>query len=289
MELSMQEYKAIVESAPNLIWRARLDTLCDYFNKTWLEFTGRTFEQEFGNGWAEGVHPEDLDRCVKTYLDSFKQRKAFEMEYRLRHHSGEWRWINDRGAPYCNEQGEFAGYIGSCVDVTDKVEGQIYKEISRKDYLTGALSRQYLMSQLRRIFDIDRTSANQLVIGMIDIDKFKSINDSYGHSMGDSALKLFASVVRDWIREGDLFGRYGGDEFVVAFRNATVESATDVMNRILEVLRRVALKADQGDILLTFSYGLCSLADQQCVDEMLQAADKAMYEHKVTKAGHTAG
>lgn len=123
-KLSKNEYQTLVEQAPILIWRARPDTLCDYFNERWLAFRGRTLDQEFGNGWAEGVHPDDFDRCLKIYLDNFHARQVFEMEYRLMRHDGEYRWIFDRGVPYFNESGDFAGYIGSCIDVTERVEAQ---------------------------------------------------------------------------------------------------------------------------------------------------------------------
>ncbi|GAM11160.1 putative protein [Geobacter sp. OR-1] len=122
--LSYQEYQNLVEQAPILIWRANREALCDYFNECWLSFRGRTLEQEYGNGWAEGVHPDDFARCLKIYLDNFNARKIFEMEYRLMRHDGVYRWIFDRGVPFTNEHGEFAGYIGSCVDVTERVEAQ---------------------------------------------------------------------------------------------------------------------------------------------------------------------
>jgi PAS domain S-box-containing protein len=122
--LSKNEYQMLVEQAPILIWRARTDTLCDYFNERWLAFRGRTLEEEYGNGWAEGVHPDDFDRCLKIYLENFSARQAFEMEYRLLRHDGVYRWIFDRGVPFFTEEGEFAGYIGSCIDVTERVEAQ---------------------------------------------------------------------------------------------------------------------------------------------------------------------
>ena len=122
--LSLSEYGALVEQSPILIWRANPGAECDYFNQRWLDFTGRTFEQELGNGWAEGVHPDDLPRCLKIYLDAFAKRQIFEMEYRLRRHDGAYRWIFDRGVPFSHEDGLFAGYIGSCIDVTEKVEAQ---------------------------------------------------------------------------------------------------------------------------------------------------------------------
>lgn len=81
-------------------------------------------EEEYGNGWAEGVHPDDFDRCVGIYLDSFSRRAIFEMEYRLKRYDGVYRWIFDRGVPFYTESGDFAGYIGSCIDVTERVDAQ---------------------------------------------------------------------------------------------------------------------------------------------------------------------
>jgi len=122
--LTPDEYAALVEQAPIMIWRAGTDGLCDYFNQRWLEFTGRTMAQEYGNGWAEGVHSDDFQACLDTYLHHFGLRQTFEMEYRLRRHDGAWRWIFDRGVPMFGSDGAFAGYIGSCTDVTARVEAQ---------------------------------------------------------------------------------------------------------------------------------------------------------------------
>jgi PAS domain S-box-containing protein len=118
------EYRLLVQHSPVMIWRSGVDAHCDYFNDTWLDFTGRTLEQEMGDGWAEGVHPDDLRRCVDYYLDHFRRRSAFEMEYRLRRHDGEYRWIFDRGVPFTDESGAFAGFIGSCVDVDERRRAQ---------------------------------------------------------------------------------------------------------------------------------------------------------------------
>jgi PAS domain S-box-containing protein len=119
-----EEYTLLVEQAPILIWRADLSMGCDYFNERWLAFTGRTMDQETGNGWAEGVHPDDFDRCLQIYTTSFASRQIFEMEYRLRRFDGEYRWLFDRGVPYHDSQNEFRGYIGSCIDITDRIEAQ---------------------------------------------------------------------------------------------------------------------------------------------------------------------
>lgn len=90
-----------------------------YFNQSWLDFTGRTLEEQLGNGWSEGVQAEDLSRCLETYRTSFAARQEFNMEYRLRRYDGEYRWVLDHGVPHFAPSGEFLGYIGSCVDITE--------------------------------------------------------------------------------------------------------------------------------------------------------------------------
>ncbi|MBI5558680.1 MAG: PocR ligand-binding domain-containing protein [Deltaproteobacteria bacterium] len=114
------QYRNLANSGLALIWTSGPDKLYNYFNKPWLNFTGRTLDQELGNGWTAGVHPEDFDRCVKTYAAAFDRRNSFDMEYRLRHHGGEYRWLQDVGTPNYNSSGEFMGYIGYCFDITER-------------------------------------------------------------------------------------------------------------------------------------------------------------------------
>jgi len=118
---SEQRFRIVADAAPVLIWMSGVDKLCTFFNKPWLEFTGRSLEKELGNGWAEGVHADDVQRCFKIYTEAFGARKAFVVQYRLRRHDGEYRWITDHGVPRYDVQKNFAGYIGSCMDVTDLI------------------------------------------------------------------------------------------------------------------------------------------------------------------------
>jgi PAS domain S-box-containing protein len=136
--LSAAEYRLLVQHSPVMIWRAAPDAKCDYFNETWLAFTGRTLEQEMGDGWAEGVHPVDLERCVAHYLEHFQRREPFEMEYRLRRHDGEYRWLFDRGVPYTDDSGAFAGFIGSCVDVDERRKTQDAQQLHDREQLALA-------------------------------------------------------------------------------------------------------------------------------------------------------
>jgi PAS domain S-box-containing protein len=111
----------LAEQMPVMIWRSDTSAARDYFSELWLEFTGRTMEEETGDGWAEGVHPDEFDHCMEIYLSAFNKREAYEMEYRLRRHDGEYRWVLNRGTPCYDEDGKFVGFIGSCIDIHDTV------------------------------------------------------------------------------------------------------------------------------------------------------------------------
>jgi PAS domain S-box-containing protein len=139
-------FRSMADSAPVLIWTSGTDALCDYFNAPWLAFTGRTLAQEIGNGWAEGVHPDDFQRCLDVYLTSFRAQRPFTMEYRLRHADGTWRWILDNGIPRVAPDGAFAGYIGSCIDISPikEVQRQLHErqaQLGRKQAELEELNR----------------------------------------------------------------------------------------------------------------------------------------------------
>ena len=116
---SEERFRLMANAAPVLIWMSDVDKRCTYFNQGWLKFTGRSLEAELGHGWTEGVHPDDFEKCLDTSTKAFDRREPFQMEYRLRRADGEYRWIYDHGVPRFKEDHSFAGYIGSCIDVTE--------------------------------------------------------------------------------------------------------------------------------------------------------------------------
>ncbi|MBI4781023.1 MAG: PAS domain S-box protein [Oscillatoriophycideae cyanobacterium NC_groundwater_1537_Pr4_S-0.65um_50_18] len=121
---SEARFRNMADTAPVLIWMSGVDKLCNYFNQPWLDFTGRTVEQEMGNGWSEGLHPDDRQRCLDTYFAAFDTRQPFQLEYRFRRFDGIYRWIVDVAVPRFTSEGDFLGYIGSCIDIEDRKQAE---------------------------------------------------------------------------------------------------------------------------------------------------------------------
>lgn len=279
--MDLEQYRLILESSPNMIWRSNLTTECDYFNKTWLDFTGRTMEQEYGFGWAEGVHPDDFDRCVKIYLEHFNKQQRFEMDYRLKRHDGQYRWINDRGVPFYNEEGTFIGFIGSCMDVTEKIEGEKLKDMAQNDALCKTYNRQYSHQLLEEVFQQARKDCLPLSILMMDIDDFKRINDRYGHAAGDAVLARVAAIVKQEIRNFDILGRYGGDEFLIGLVHTDLTASLAVAQRISAAISKTPISiSGDSPITVTASLGVNCLDGEVTLDQLINGADKKLYEAK---------
>src|SRR5258707_390434 len=175
-EESEQRFRLLADSAPVMIWTSGIDKLCTYINAPWLAFTGRTIEQELGNGWAEGVHPADMQRCLDIYTSSFDARQPFSTDYRLRRFDGEYRWVLDNGIPFYAPDGTFTGYIGSCVDITERrsLEQQL----------------QYSEQKLRSLVE-----SNILGVIVVDLDgRIYEINDRFAQIFGYSRDELLAET-----------------------------------------------------------------------------------------------
>lgn len=135
-----ERFRNMADTAPVMIWVSGPDKRCTFFNKVWLNFTGRSLEEEMGDGWAAGVHPDDLDRCYQTYSSAFDARRSFQVEYRLRRADGEYRWILDTGVPRFEPGNTFVGYIGSGIDITDLKLSQERMLATQKLESLGVLS-----------------------------------------------------------------------------------------------------------------------------------------------------
>ena len=131
-ELALQESEArfisLLNACPFLVWTLGTDRLCNFVNTAWLDFTGKSLEQELGDGWTKGVHPEDIDSCLSIYSTAFSRHERFELEYRLRKRNGEYAWVYNEGIPRFKIDGSFAGYIGTCIDISDRIKAKQERE-----------------------------------------------------------------------------------------------------------------------------------------------------------------
>jgi two-component system, LuxR family, sensor kinase FixL len=143
---SEARFRILADTAPVLIWMSGPDRLCTFFNKGWLDFTGRTLEQELGNGWTKGVHEKDFDHCLEVYVNAFDARREFMMEYRLRRHDSEYRWVLDQGVPRFAPDGAFLGYIGSCIDISEHKQSEL--EIAQQRNELAHIARVSTMGEL---------------------------------------------------------------------------------------------------------------------------------------------
>lgn len=198
------QYRNLADSGVALIWKSGLDKKCNYFNLPWLKFTGKTLDQELGNGWTDGVHSEDVGYCFETYTNAFEKQEPFSMEYRLMHHSGEYRWIVDSGTPNYNYNNQFIGYIGHCFDVTNRkiAEKQIQKnneELSKsnaeKDKFFSIIAHD-LRSPFTSFLGLTQIMSDELS------DFSKEELKSFAESMKNSASSLYNLLenLLEWAR-----------------------------------------------------------------------------------------
>jgi PAS domain S-box-containing protein len=175
---SEERFRLVANTAPVLIWMSGPDKLCNYFNQPWLDFSGRTLDQEFGNGWSEGVHPDDLHTCLITYDHAFDRREEFKMEYRLRRFDGEYRWVLDIGVPRFSADGSFSGYIGSCIDITErKLAEEVLASVSRRLIQTQEVERKRIGR------DLHDDIGQRLALLAVGLQQIKQVSP-------DSALEL---------------------------------------------------------------------------------------------------
>ena len=167
---SEERFRNMADIAPIMIWITGEDKKCTYLNKKWLDFTGRSLEEELGYGWSEGVHPEDSSRCLEIYQKSFDERKPFEMEYRIRRHDGEYRWIYDAGTPLFSPDQVLLGYIGSALDITERKTSEVELHQAHKELqqLKNQLEAEniYLQQELQ----LDHTFGE--IVGQSDAIKY---------------------------------------------------------------------------------------------------------------------
>lgn len=248
---SEQHFRTLANGGSALIWTSGTDKLCNYFNETWLRFTGRTLAQEVGNGWLEGVHPDDVERCLSTYVEAFERRQAFSMEYRLRHADGHYRWISDDGTPRFDSHGEFLGYIGFCFDISERKRQRSALEAAEHKFrglVEQSLVGVYIIQNGRFAYVNPRFAE---VFGYRSPDEIVGIVPVADLVVPEDRARVAENVRRRIAGEiGSLNYRFGGlrrdgerVEIEVFGSVVEYEGATAVIGVMLDVSQRVADEA----------------------------------------------
>ncbi len=196
LETSETRFRLLADAAPIMIWMAGPDGLCTHFNRAWLEFRGRTMEQEAGNGWAEGLHPDDRERCLETVLTSFSARQPFRIQYRMMRATGDYGWIDNSGVPLSEEDGSFGGFVGAAVDITDRKRGAFTPDEDSMRLVFALTERERQMLVLIAAGKSTKQAAAQLGIS------YKTADSHRSRILEKLGVHETASMVRYAVRAG---------------------------------------------------------------------------------------
>jgi PAS domain S-box-containing protein len=191
-----QHFRELLDSAPVMVWISGPDAMCTFFNKAWLEFRGRTLQEELGNGWAEGLHPDDRDLCLETYLKAFTARQPFRLQYRMRRADGEFGWVEDSGMPRLAGDGTFGGFMGAAVDASDRRNGHFTPDAESVRLVFALTERERQVLVL-----IARGSSTKEAAATLGIS-YKTADSHRSRILEKLGVHETASMVRYAIRAG---------------------------------------------------------------------------------------
>jgi len=271
-------------------WEWNVQTGETIFNDRWAEIIGYTLEELMPttiNTWQGFAHPDALaesTRLINLHFDGTTE--YYEFESRMRHKNGSWIWVLDRGKVIeRGSDGRPLKMYGTHSDITEKklLEEQV-RDLAIRDPLTQAYNRRYIYDRLSDISAEYSRWGRTFCISILDIDHFKTVNDTYGHQAGDSVLREFTVIVSSTIRQYDLLGRYGGEEFIIVSTSARGPETAAMIGRIMDMVRKRVFLFEDHEIRLTFSGGLADSSefarDEFSVETMIALADKRLYQAK---------
>ena len=293
LRISEERWQLALRGAGDALWDWDLKTGRIFRSPRWCSMLGYD-ESEIGEARDDLMrllHPDDVETtnsAIARHLAG--ETPLFSCEFRLRHKDGTWRWIRDRGQAIWDERGRPLRMAGAQTDITErKLVEDLLALQARTDALTGVANRREFEKLSGDLFRIARESGEPLSVCICDLDRFKQVNDYYGHAAGDRVLIAFTSILERSLRKGDILGRIGGDEFVLALPGIPAKQACETMERIREELRTSSFESSDGvSFGVTSSFGVAELLPAHgSFGETMEEADRCLYEAKGTGRDRT--
>ncbi len=284
------QFQTLTETLPQIVWSCDAEGRHDYFSIRWSEFTGISPEAITEETWKQLVHPEDWPSVSRVWHESMREGKPYDIDYRFRFHTGDYRWLRVMALPMRDNAGHILRWFGTSTDIHDAYLlsqererlSQELERIATEDHLTGVMTRRAFMSRAEALIGDHKASGQTVSLLMLDIDHFKSINDTYGHPAGDKVLALTAQRIKACLKEQDLVGRLGGEEFAVVLPECPSNDAQRVAERIRRAVETDPASLDgDAQIAMTLSIGITTTQlPGGSLDCMLHQADTALYQAK---------
>lgn len=291
LKKSEAKFRAFVETANDIIYSIGLDGRLSYVSPSWKENLGHAPAEVIGRPISDFVHPDDLGRCMqfleRIYVSGTRQGG---IEYRVLHQDRSWRWHTSNASPILDDQGKVSSYLAICHDITDRRrrEEQIRHQ-AHYDPLTDLPNRILLTDRVERALQMAQRQQTQLALLFVDLDRFKPINDTYGHAVGDLMLQQVAQRMSDSLRASDIIGRIGGDEFVIVLPVVKeAEALSQIAQKIVASVNR-PYRIDGVDMEVSCSIGISLYPENgKSMLELMRSADEAMYKAKNLQGNQSA-
>lgn len=283
LRASEQRFRQLGEGIFHQVWTADPTGRMDYANGRTMEYFNRTSVQQIGEEWHKVVHPDDLAESLRRWQHSIQTGEIYVVEFRLKRHDGVYRWHKARATCGRDEAGNIVKWFGTNTDIDDQKQSEEkLNYFARHDPLTDLPNRGEFMNHLQQA--IERTRANPMTrfaVLFLDLDRFKVINDSLGHLVGDQLLRQIAKRLEKNIRPGDVVARLGGDEFTILLnRTGGMDDITQVAERVQRNLSK-AFRIEGYEVFTSASIGIIVSDDiMRQPEDFLRDADTAMYRAK---------
>lgn len=276
-------FSSLAQVNPIGIYRTDAQGNCIYVNDIGCEIIGMTAQQAYGDGWSHAIFEDDRSKVYAEWMLAVAEQRKFMLEYRIQQPNGTIVWIYGLSAAIRDETGAVSGYVGTITDITErKNTEQHIHHLAFYDPLTQLANRRLLQECLKHSIELNRRTGNQMAVLMLDLDRFKTVNDTLGHAAGDELLQQVAKRIKDHLREMDMVARLGGDEFVVLIENVNhYEDIARIANDIIYALSQPFILRHNHEVVIGISIGIAIYPQHgDSVEALMDNADTALYHAK---------